>query len=293
MVIKNFFTPTMGERETRLWRVISLIVVGFLWSLLGVLLTAIIFAVKPEPREPWLDLLGNSVAFVPLLILCLFVPLVHKRKALTIFSVTGKIRGNLIFVGILSWGILLIFESLFKFLLNPNDFRVTLNFKEFIPTFLIAIIFISIQATSEELLFRSLIPQALGGFFRNPYAIIAISGMLFGLPHLSNPEANSQIFVSLIGYTLTGIGWGWATYKSGGLELAIGAHIVNNIYALTIVGYDNSAVSASSILKTNELNMTLSTISSLIMLSVWIAILGRNDWAIVQANSSDESLEAS
>ena len=116
--------------------------------------------------------------------------------------------------------------------------------------------------------------------------------MFFGLPHLSNPEANSQIVVSLIGYTLTGIGWGWATYKSGGLELAIGAHIVNNIYALTIVGYDNSAVSASSILKTNELNMTISTISSLIMLIIWIAILGRNNWAIVLANSSDKSLEA-
>ena len=110
---------------------------------------------------------------------------------------------------------------------------------------------------------------------RNPITIVVASGVLFGAAHLSNPEAQQDPLISLVGYSLADIGWGWVTYKSGGLELAIGAHTINNFYALLIVGYSNSAIAGAAIWTTPEVDMKESTISSLIMMGIWIFALRR------------------
>lgn len=110
---------------------------------------------------------------------------------------------------------------------------------------------------------------------RNPITIVVASGVLFGAAPLSNPEAQQDPLISLAGHSLAGIGWGWVTYKSGGLELAIGAHTINNFYALLIVGYSNSAIAGAAIWTTPEVDMQESTISSLIMMGIWIFALRR------------------
>lgn len=268
----HFFAPE-DIREKRWLRLALLILTILAWSISGVVLTALFFMVFPEPRAPWLELLGNCLAFVPLFFLILLTPILLKKKVGSVFSMNDSVRFNLVFLGFWSWGLLLVVESLYKLALDPAGFRFTLNLSDFVPALLVALVFITIQASSEEMLFRSAIPMAIGSFIRNPVFIIVGSGLLFGLPHLSNPEASAQFVVSLFAYSLTGVAWGWISYRSGGIELAIGAHVINNIYGLVIVGYDNSAVSASSIFKTGELDMASSLIQSVILLSVWLLFL--------------------
>ncbi len=268
----HFFAPK-NIREKR-WLRLSLLVLSVLvWTIAGVLLTAIFFLFFPEPRPAWAELLGNCLAFLPLFLILPIAQMLLRQKVQSMISLNGKVRLNLVFLGFWSWGLLLVLESLYKLLLDPGSFRFTLDFADFIPTLLVGVIFISIQATSEEMLFRSAIPMALGSFVRNPYFIIVVSGLLFGLPHLANPEANAQFLVSLFAYSLTGVAWGWITYRTGGIELAIGAHVINNIYGLVIVGYDNSAVSTASIFKTGEIDMLSSLIQSAVLLTVWLLFL--------------------
>lgn len=270
--IYDFYTPE--DRRTRRW--IRLVLLGatvLAWSISGVILTAVFFALWPEPRPGWAELLGNCLAFLPLFLLLPLTPVILKKRISSIFRSSGSVRGRLFFLGAWSWGTLLVLESVFKFFLEPGSFRITLDWAQFLPALFVALILVTMQASSEEMLFRSAIPAAIGGFTKNPFIIISLSGVLFGVPHLSNPEANSDVLVSLIAYSLTGCVWGWVTYRSGGLELAIGAHAINNIYGLVLVGYDNSAVSTSSILKTAELDMASSLFQSLVMFGIWLVFL--------------------
>ena len=286
---EDFYTPQ--DRKQKRWlRLILLISIVIIWSIAGVLLSAFFFAIWPAPRSSWLELIGNCLAFLPLFLLVLLMPLILKKKVKSTFSASGQIRFKLIFLGFWSWGLLLLAESTYKFLANPEGFRLTFDPSQFFLTLLVALIFITMQATAEEMLFRSAIPVAIGSFVKNPYFILITSSLLFGLPHLSNPEASSDVFVSLLAYSLTGFVWGWVSYKSGGIELAIGAHVINNIYGLVLVGYDNSAISTTSIFKTAELDMTSSLIQSAVMFAIWVLFLKRNqNWNFKNGPKVDSS----
>ena len=278
MVPQSFYSPE--DRKNRRWIALVLIVVTFLiWSISGSVLTAIAFMIWPEPRSPWQELLANCIAFLPLFVLLSLLPLMLRRKLTTTFTSNRTIRYGLVFAGMWTWGLLLVAESIYKFAVSPSTFILTFQVEEFVPALLVAIVFVTIQATSEEMLFRSAIPKAVGSFTRNPLVIIGLSSLLFGLPHLSNPEAANQIWVSLLAYSLTGAAWGWISYRSGGIELAIGAHVINNIYGLVLVGYDNSAVTTASIFKTPELDMTQSLVQNAIMLGLWVFWLSKSKLA--------------
>lgn len=275
---QSFYSPV--DRKNRRWLALALLVITFLvWSISGSILTAIVFMIWPEPRSPWQELLANCVAFLPLFVLLLFLPFALKRGLVTTFTSGRTFRYGLVFWGMWTWGLLLAAESIYKFAVSPSTFKLTLQVAEFLPALLVAMVFVTIQATSEEMLFRSAIPKVVGSFAKNPVVIIGLSSLLFGLPHLSNPEAANQFWVSLLAYSLTGAAWGWISYRSGGIELAIGAHVINNIYGLVLVGYDNSAVTTASIFKTPELDMTQSLIQNAIMLGLWVTWLSKGKLA--------------
>lgn len=272
-MISHFYSPTSGSRETSLRKWLLLIAGVFTWTITGVLLTAVAYLVWPEPRELWQEYIASFSAFIPLFLLLLLTPKILGRPVLTALTSASRVRWSLIWLGFWSWGLLLVGETLIKLIRNPGEIEFTFPGVSYLWPLLVCLILLPIQTSSEELLFRGAIPQTLTTIFRNPVVVVVVSGVLFGAAHLSNPEAQKQPLVSLIGYSVAGIGWGWVTYKTAGLELAIGAHTVNNFYGLLIVGYSNSAIAGSAIWTTPEVNMQESTIMSLIMMAIWIFAL--------------------
>lgn len=82
-----------------------------------------------------------------------------------------------------------------------------------------------LQAAAEEFFFRGYVMQALGTAFQRAWVGIIGSALLFALFHgVQNPAlfTNRLAFGLLVGVLV---------WRTGGLEAAIGAHVVNNVFA--------------------------------------------------------------
>ena len=100
---------------------------------------------------------------------------------------------------------------------------------------------------------------------------------MFASLHLGNPEVaestkDTSLIIAMSGYFLFGIFACILTYIDGGLESAIGMHAANNIFAASVVGYDNSALPTPTLFKV-PLNSELDTLVVLISLSLICLIM--------------------
>lgn len=82
-----------------------------------------------------------------------------------------------------------------------------------------------IQAVAEEVFFRGYILQALGSAASRAWVGIVGSAVIFALFHGVQNEA---LFANRLAFGLLA---GWLVWKTGGLEAAIAAHVVNNLFA--------------------------------------------------------------
>lgn len=101
--------------------------------------------------------------------------------------------------------------------------------------FLVVIVLTApLQAAAEEYFFRGYLLQALGSLVAHPAFGVVVSAVLFALMHgVQNPA----LFLNRLGFGLLAAVLVWRT---GGLEAAIGAHVVNNICAYVIAGLTSS-----------------------------------------------------
>lgn len=162
---------------------------------------------------------------------------VHGRTISSIF--TGKEKFNwkrtffsfgLVF-GILS--ISLVIQRCFGL-----DLQFQLDIQKFLPLLLVSVIMLSIQTTCEELIFRSYLLQGLKNRLKSNKAAVLISGIMFGAIHIGNPEIQAIGYHILIYYVAVGIFLGLITLFDNGMELAIGYHAANNIFAAIVVTND-------------------------------------------------------
>lgn len=101
-----------------------------------------------------------------------------------------------------------------------------------LPVLLVlALLFVPIQAAAEEYVFRGYLMQTIGGWLRHPAFAILLPVPFFVMGH-------DYELVGMIDIAAFAIAAGWLTWRTGGLEAAIGLHIVNNvaIFALGTVG---------------------------------------------------------
>jgi len=79
--------------------------------------------------------------------------------------------------------------------------------------------------------------------------------------------------LALVTYSAISLSWVVAVWKWGGLEISLGAHLINNVFGILIVGYENSVVRTSPLWMTPAPDMTLTAVSSVITGVVWFAVL--------------------
>ncbi|GGK56384.1 MULTISPECIES: CPBP family intramembrane glutamic endopeptidase [Flavobacteriaceae] len=190
-----------------------------------------------EQKEPSnLDFLINLLPFLFLLVLLfLFVNKLHKRKIKSIVTSRESVDWNRFFYAFFVWftmGVLLIGVDYF---MSPNDY--VWNFKS-IPFFvllLISIVFLPIQTSMEELLFRGYLMQAFGFWFKKSFVALILTAVIFGLLHGLNPEVEKLGWIVMIYYIGTGLVLGIFTLMDEGTELALGFHAANNIVAAVLV----------------------------------------------------------
>lgn len=90
---------------------------------------------------------------------------------------------------------------------------------------LVIICFSPLQAAGEEFLFRGYLLQAVGTVGRSPWLAVVASALIFTMMH---GNQNWPLLVDRFGFGLLA---GALVLLTGGLEAAIAAHVVNNVFA--------------------------------------------------------------
>lgn len=153
-----------------------------------------------------------------------------------LWSVNYKIRWALLFrsfwpaiLSLIAGNILSI--AYLSFVHNEETFvqpETTVDVSRALISLVIILLLVPLQATAEELMFRGAMMQVLGAWLKSPVIPILLPSLLFAFGHLYDPWALLQIGI-------LGIVAGWLTWRTGGLEAAIGLHVTNNMIAFLLM----------------------------------------------------------
>lgn len=187
-------------------------------------------------------ILGNNRflawLIVPFLFVALFLVIhtkfVHKRTVLSIFSGRENFDWKRV---LFSFSLLFSVLSLFLFIqyLSSDSLIFQFDLQKFIPLFFIAIFLLPIQTSCEELLFRSYILQGIKMRTKKNSAAVLISGLMFGAIHIGNPEIAKIGYHIIVYYMLVGVFLALISLFDNGIELALGYHTANNVFAALMI----------------------------------------------------------
>ena len=113
----------------------------------------------------------------------------------------------------------------------------------------IVIVFIPIQTSAEEYLFRGYLMQGIGVVSGNRWLPLLFTSVAFGLMHYANPEIDKLGNMVYVFYIGSGLFAGIMTLMDEGMELALGWHAANNTFAALLVTADWTALQTHSIYK--------------------------------------------
>ncbi|HLS11182.1 MAG TPA: type II CAAX endopeptidase family protein [Flavobacteriaceae bacterium] len=181
--------------------------------------------------------------------LFLIVRYLHKQKIKDLTTTRSKVDFRRIVFGFLLVSIPAVVLTLIGYIISPEDYIVQFDLYPFLILFVIVIIFIPIQTSFEEYIFRGYLMQGIGVNTKSRFAALLITSVVFGLLHIANPEVEKLGYFVMVYYIGTGLFLGLITLMDEGMELALGYHAGNNIIAALLVSADWTAFQTNSILK--------------------------------------------
>ncbi|MFP7761467.1 CPBP family intramembrane glutamic endopeptidase [Marisediminicola sp. LYQ85] len=127
----------------------------------------------------------------------------------------------------------------------------------------LALVLVPLQATAEEYVFRGYLMQTIGGWLKHPAWAILLPVPLFAIGH------DYDIW-GLLDVSIFAVFAGWLTWRTGGLEAAIVAHVVNNTALFALGSFDLIDINAADGSPIG-LGMTLVTMVGYSALVLWQA----------------------
>ena len=113
----------------------------------------------------------------------------------------------------------------------------------------IVIVWIPIQTSAEEYLFRGYLMQGVGVISGTRWLPLIFTSLAFGLMHYANPEIDKLGNMVYVFYIGSGLFAGIMTLMDEGMELALGWHAANNSFAALLVTADWTALQTHSVYK--------------------------------------------
>jgi len=202
---------------------------------------------KTIPSNLRLFLLLLSFAFV-LPGIWLVVKKLHDLPIMSILSSRKKIDLERVLYSFMLWGTVVSAFVFFEYSLNPENYVFNFKVKEFLILAVIAILFIPIQTSVEEIVFRGYLMQGFGHWLNSRFMALFLTSTVFGSLHLANPEITALGYEFVILYITVGFVLGIMTLMDDGLELALGFHAANNLIAALLVTADWTVFQTESIL---------------------------------------------
>jgi membrane protease YdiL (CAAX protease family) len=161
-------------------------------------------------------------------------------------------------------------------LLVPNNFQIQFNPASFFVLVAISLLLIPFQTTYEELFFRGYLAQGVAAWTRNRWMVLIIPSFIFGLLHVFNPEVKEFGFwLTMPQYWLFGLFFGLVSILDDGIELAMGVHAANNIFASVMVTHSSSVLQTDALFSQQKVNPLHETLSFILIGIVFIFLLSR------------------
>ncbi|MDO9088503.1 MAG: type II CAAX endopeptidase family protein [Anaerolineaceae bacterium] len=272
----------LPEGNFKFWRYLFLIMI-----VIGVTLVAqsilIIIAALFEGNMDVLNFPPFTLLWVTMLpfaalviVLIIGIRLIHQQTIKSIFTQKENIHWSLMVKSAIIWFVLSAVVDIIIALLQPGNYSFTFSLNSFIPFMLLAIILITFQITAEEVLFRSYLLHGFFRLFRFSWLAIIAQALLFGILHGANPEVTTYgLFTTMPFYIGIGLLLGWLSFKSRGLEIAMGVHFANNLYATAIVTFSGSAITSPAIFTILDYQPVTGLIAFVIMAIIFGLIITR------------------
>ena len=201
------------------------------------------------------SLMGKNRFFIWMLIPFCFVFItfllcltkIHKLPLLAVFTSRNAFDWKRFFIAFSWWSLMVLAVTGIELLLHKN-FQLVFNAQKFFTLCLLSIILLPLQTSSEELVFRGYILQGIKKRTGSILSSILISGCMFGMMHISNPEIAKIGYHILIYYIIVGVMLGAIVYYDSGLELSLGFHAANNLITALLITADWQAFQTDAII---------------------------------------------
>lgn len=194
----------------------------------------------------FLMLLGFLFGLVGLF---LIVRYLHKQKIKDLTTTRAKVDFRRIGFGFLLVSIPSALLIIIGYYISPEDYIVQFDLYPFLILLVIAIVFIPIQTSFEEYLFRGYLMQGLGISTKSRGAALILTSVIFGMLHYFNPEVEKMGNFIMVYYIGTGLFLGIMTLMDDGMELALGYHAGNNLVAALLITADWTVFQTNSVFK--------------------------------------------
>jgi membrane protease YdiL (CAAX protease family) len=211
-----------------------------------------------------------SVAFVGGIFLT--IRFLHQRRFVTLVTPRRRLDWRRFLQGFSVWFVLCAVIGGVEALLFPGRYVFSLDPVQYSLFFVLALVLIPIQTSAEELFFRGYILQGFGLRLRNIYVLSALSGLLFMLPHLLNPEAKLNYLLMGLSYFSIGAVLAYITLRDGRLELALGLHAANNLFTALLANAVVTVLPTPALFTVMELDVVYSTVATLIALLLFVLV---------------------
>ncbi|HMB25365.1 MAG: lysostaphin resistance A-like protein [Chloroflexota bacterium] len=220
-----------------------------------------------------LDFLATMLTFVPFLVATLLaVRFIHARPLRTLFTGAVHIRWGRILAGAGVWFGIAALVSIVEALLYPGRYVLTFQPVTLLIYTFVALIFVPIQTSAEEIFFRGYLLQWMGLRLKNKWILAFINGMLFFLPHMVNPEMAIDSILVGLGYFAMGFFFAFITLQDNGMELALGMHAANNLFAALFANYTISALPSPALFTIQVLDPVYGLVAVIVGMAAFYVI---------------------
>jgi membrane protease YdiL (CAAX protease family) len=225
--------------------VLAYILIGQIPMIIDLVVQSRLYKLSDGSVSELVDIFGKNKFLVylilpfvfSLIMLLVSVRFFHRRPILSVVTSREKFDWKRFFLSFVLFGSVLTL-SLISIVITSDKVDWNFNGSTFFPLLLISLFLIPLQTTCEEVLFRGYLFQGFGHFYKRGWISVLVTGVLFGLMHSANPEVDKLGMIVMVFYIGTGLFLGIVTLMDDGLELSMGYHAINNIFAALIITND-------------------------------------------------------
>lgn len=177
------------------------------------------------------------------------VKYLHRQTMLSVTTSRKKIDWSRIWFSFGLWAAFSIVSTLGYYIMNPELYLLDFKPFPFAVLFVIAVVLVPVQTSTEEYVFRGYLMQGFGNLALNKWFPLVMTSLIFGGMHFFNPEVSKIGNIIFVYYIGTGLFLGIITLMDEGMELALGFHAANNLIGALLITSDWSAFQTHSVFK--------------------------------------------